>query len=370
MQSIVRIVEVEAIPLSLPSPMFRSALGSFANLDYGLVVIKTDDGQEGLGEISTLWDGGGHVQCAFVEHVFKPALLGQDARNTNACIRLLDMLVERALPARAAVEMALLDLKARSLNVPVFELLGGRVRERVELSRSIPISEPGEMAARAREFSAAGFRCVKVKLGAGPAQDREAVAAVRGAVGADILVRVDANMAWKTPREAISNIAAIEEFDVHSVEQPLPRTHLSELRFVREHVNTPVMLDESVWDAPEAWNALTSHAADMINVYVAEAGGLMSASLIFRMAELAGVPCLVGAMPEFGVGTAAAVHLAVSMTNLHDPCDACGVIYQEIDIVNESFVIEDGMIAPIDGPGLGVSLNWDAVAEFRVPRDE
>src|SRR5438445_13770575 len=98
-----KIIDVEAIPLSMPSATFARALGAPTQLDYGLVIIRTDDGIEGLGEISTLWDGRGAVQCAFVEHCFKALLIGRDPMDINGCLRKLDTLIESAMPARAAV---------------------------------------------------------------------------------------------------------------------------------------------------------------------------------------------------------------------------------------------------------------------------
>ena len=102
----------------------------------------------------------------------------------------------------------------------------------------------------------------------------------------------------------------------------------------------------------------------MINLYVAESGGLTNCALIFRMAEMVGVPCVIGAMPEFGIGTSAAIHLGISMTNLNDPCDACGSLYQITDIVNEQFTVKDGTISPLEGPGLGVTINWKALEKY------
>jgi len=80
------------------------------------------------------------------------------------------------------------------------------------------------------------------------------------------------------------------------------------------------------------------------------------------------VPCLIGAMPELGIGTAAAVHLGIAMTNLNDPCDACGTIYHAVDVINERFEVRNGQIWPPTGPGLGVTLNREALARFRVAR--
>jgi muconate cycloisomerase len=362
----VKIVDIEAIPVSIPSQGFRSALGVFATHDYGIVVVHTDEGIEGVGEISMLWDGKGHLQCHFVTQYFRPLLLGADPTAVSACLRKMATLSERAGPARAAVEMALFDIAGKTLNTPVYNLIGGKARESIVLSRSISIAAPEEMAASAASYVADGFTCVKVKVGRDVGTDARAVAAVREAIGSEVLLRVDANMGWRTAKDAIRAIKRIEPFNLHSVEQPTPPGCIEDLRLIRESVDVPIMVDESVWGPEDAWNVLRAGAADMINVYVAEAGGLIHSSFIFRLAELVGVPCLIGAMPELGIGTAAAVHLGVAMTNLHDPCDACGVIYHSTDVVAERFTVRDGQIWPLPGPGLGVTLDRAAVERYRV----
>jgi len=245
------------------------------------VRVATDEGVEGVGEISTLWDGHGRTQCALVDHHIAPRLVGQDPTAINLCLRRMDTLVEGGWPARAGVEMALWDILGKSLDVPLWVLLGGRSHEGAVLSRSIHMTSPDEMA------------------------DEAAVAAVRGAVGPDVLVRVDANMGWRTPKEAIRSIRRLERYDLHSVEEPLPPGDVEALALVRRSVDMPIMADESVWGPRDAWRLLKGEAVDILNVDVAESGGLTNSSLIFRMAEVAGVPCVIGAMPELGIGTSA-----------------------------------------------------------------
>jgi L-alanine-DL-glutamate epimerase-like enolase superfamily enzyme len=227
---------------------------------------------------------------------------------------------------------------------------------------------PTAMAEKAAQYVADGFTCVIVKIGVDPEVDLRAVGAIREAIGPRHTLRVDANMGWRTAKDAIRNIKRLEPYNLHSVEQPIRPGDLDALRLIRESVDTPIMVDESVWGPADAFAILRHQAADLLNVYVAESGGLTNSSLIFRMAETVGVPCLIGAMPELGIGTAAAVHLGMSMTNLHDqdPCDACGVIYHAVDVVNERFDVRDGRIWPLTGPGLGVTLDREALAHFRV----
>lgn len=363
-----RITSIEAVPIAVPTQARRSALGTFEHFEYAVVRVATDEGVEGLGEISTLWDGHGRAQCALVDHHIAPRLVGRDPTAINLCLRLMDTLVEGGWPARAGVEMALWDILGKTLGVPVWALLGGRAREGAVLSRSIHMAAPDEMAAQAAGLVAEGYGCVKVKIGVGgPAADEAAVAAVRGAVGRDVLVRVDANMGWRTPKEAIRSIRRLEQYDLHSVEEPLPPGDVEALALVRRSVDTPIMADESVWGPRDAWRLLKGEAVDILNVYVAESGGLTNSSLIFRMAETAGVPCVIGAMPELGIGTSAGVHLAVAMTNLHDPCDASGALYHSSpDVVHQRFRVEAGVIYPLDGPGLGVTLDEDVLDTYRL----
>lgn len=360
-----KITDIEAIPITVPGHNARSALGKFRTFDYAVVIVHTDDDVHGLGEISTLWDGGGSLQAEFVRKVFAPALRGEDPTAINRCLRLMDTLSESAWPARAGVEMALFDITGKVYGAPVFDLLGGKTRDEIILSRSVHMDTPDAMARAAARYVAEGFTCVKVKVGRDLDEDEAAVGAIRQAVGPGTAVRVDANMGWRTPKTAISAIKTLESYNIHSVEQPLPRGDVEDMALVRRSVNTPIMADESVWGPGDAWDLLRARAVDLLNVYVAESGGLTNSALIFRMAELANVGCVVGAMPELGIGTSASVHLAASMTNLSDPCDASGILYHSTDVVKERFVVENGCIAPFETPGLGVTLDQDALEDLR-----
>jgi len=106
-------------------------------------------------------------------------------------------------------------------------------------------------------------------------------------------------------------------------------------------------------------------AADIANVYVTEAGGLLNATRIFAMCEAAGIPCMIGSMPEFGIGTAAQIHLGVAMTNLGPDSDACGVLYHAEDLLAKPLKIENGFSYPPEGPGLGVEIDMEVLERWR-----
>ncbi len=111
---------------------------------------------------------------------------------------------------------------------------------------------------------------------------------------------------------------------------------------------------------------IKQEAADIVNVYVSEAGGLSNARHIFAMCEAAHIPCIIGSMPEFGIGTAACAHLGVAMPNLRYASDVCGFLYHAEDLIQETFRLENGHIWPPEGPGLGISVNPEVLERWRI----
>jgi L-alanine-DL-glutamate epimerase-like enolase superfamily enzyme len=339
---------------------FRSALGISTGSSFGIVRVKTAEGVVGLGEISMIWNGDGAALCPVVNDLIAPTLIGLDAFDITRAHQLMDAAVQfsrAANPAKAAVDIALYDLIGKLLETPVYNLLGGRVRETVPLSMSIHIAPIPDMVAQAKEAFAGGFKGIKIKVGVDPRHDLEAATAIREALGPEATIRVDANMGWRSRREALSMIEALAPLHIHSVEQPLPADRIEDLAWLRKESSIPIMVDESVWGPDDAQRVIDARAADIINVYVSEAGGLRNASRIFAMAEISGIACTIGSMPELGIGTAAQMHLAVAMPELLAPSDVCGVLYNAESLIMETLPITDGLAGAPSGPGLGVTLD-------------
>lgn len=363
-----KITAVKAIPVRVPRPQpFTSSLGTHPFTENAVVEVHTDEGLVGLGEASSIWDRKGPGEADDINQLLAAALVGRDPLRINELSALMSRLLHRAFPAKAGVEMALYDLAGKALNTPVYNLLGGRVRDRVLLSHSLSMGAPEQVAEQAGALAAQGYKTLKVKVGRDHRADLKTVEAVRRQVG-DLTLRVDANMGWASPKEAVQRIGELEPFGLELVEQPLHFSDLEGLRFVREHVGTPVMADESVWTPADALACIRAGAADVFNVYVAEAGGLGPAWQIFTIAEAARLPCIIGSMPELGIGTAAQAHLAFAMRNLGYASDVNGAVYHSDDLVREKPRLEDGYLYPPAGPGLGVSLDPDKLRQYRIDR--
>lgn len=365
-----KIRDLVAIPIAVTrsKPMIASGTSEpLAISRFGIVRIQTDEGIEGIGEISMNGGRTGAIQCVDVNQILRPALLGADPLQIRGLAAKMDSVLDGSEPAKAAVEMALFDIAGKVLNVPVYQLLGGRVRDAVGLGWAIGFGPPELGAEEALAYVGKGFRTIKLKIGRpGTAADQTMVSTVRRAVGDDVNIRVDANSGYSSPMQAIREITRLEQYTLQLVEQPLHRRHLAGLAFVRSRISTPLVVDESMRAWTDAYDVARAGAADALNIYVCEAGGLLAAAQAFAIGEAAGMTGLIGSQAELGIGTVAMAHLGVCVRNLAFESDITGHLRYPLDIINETLNYDNGSIRPPDAPGLGVSLNEDHLKMWRL----
>ncbi len=363
------VTEVTAIPILVPRKLAMIASqGTVAASEFGLVRIATDAGLVGWGEISMSWGRVGRSLVHDVERYLGPALVGANALDIQGCVLRLAHAMEGGEAAKSGLDNALFDLAGKALGVPAYQLLGGRAREAVPVAWAIPWGEPGETAERAAWAVGEGFRTVKLKVGRPGTKDREAVAAVRAAVGDEIEIKVDANCAYTSAIEALRALRPLEEYRLQLIEQPLPGRDLDELALLRSRLEVPLLTDESSATLRDIGEIIRRGAADVLNIYVNEAGGLVGAYKMFAAGEAAGLTGLIGSQCELGLGTAAAAHLGVAVSNLAYESDLVGPLRYPRDIVVDPPAIVEGVLYPPSGPGLGVTIDDDAVEAFRIDR--
>lgn len=361
-----KITRIEAIPVRVPRPRpFKSSLGTQQASENAVVRVYTDSGLIGLGEASSIWDRRGRGESETINGLLADALVGFDPTHISSIRAHMDALLHRAYPAKAGVEMALYDIVGKMLDTPVYNLLGGLVRERVLLSHSLSMGDAEDIAEQATRLAEAGYQTLKCKVGRDLQSDLQILDAIRTQVDS-ITLRVDANMGWPSAKEAVRQINELAMFDIEMVEQPLHYSDMEGLSFVRANVEVPIMADESVWTPSDAMACIRANAVDVFNVYVSEAGGIGPAAQIFAIAEAARLPCIIGSMPELGIGTAAQAHLAFAMRNIGYASDVNGFVYHSDDIINETLRIEQGYLYPPSGPGLGVSLDEEKLQHYRI----
>ena len=219
--------------------------------------------------------------------------------------------------AKAAIDVALHDAIGKIYGVPVYQLLGGKVRDGTELAHSIGIMDADAAAREAAEVVAEGITTIKVKIGVEAERDIEVVAAVREAIGSAGKIRVDANQGYRTWREAVRVITAMEKYDLVYAEQPVEG--LRAMAEVSARINVPVMADESAWTAEDVLEIVRLNAAQMLSVYYTKPGGLARAKRLLAVAGAASLPCDINGSAEMGIGVAADLHLAVSSPEISLP---------------------------------------------------
>lgn len=365
-----KITSVTAVPIRAQrrTPMVATQ-GAIDVSEFGVVRVDTDEGLTGWGEIAMSWGRVGRALCRDVELTLGPAVVGLDPCDLPRCAAAmqarLPLPMDGGHAARAAVEMALLDVAGKAFGLPAYQLLGGRARDAVPVAWPIPWGSVDATVAAAEEAVAAGFPTVKLKIGRPGRVDETTVAAVRSAVGDDIAIKVDANMAYASANQALAALRPLERHGLQLIEQPLPPRDLDELARLRDRLETPLLLDESCWELRDVGEIVRRGAADVLNVYVTEMGGPAQAVKAFAAAESAGLVGLLGSQCELGLATAACAHVGVVVANLAYESDVVGPLRYVRDIVADPPVIAGGVLIPPDRPGLGVEIDPEAVEAMR-----
>jgi L-alanine-DL-glutamate epimerase-like enolase superfamily enzyme len=352
-------VRTRRLTIPLHSP-FRTALRETTEVHTLVVEIADDAGRHGLGEAPQVWRVTGESMAgaeAAVAEVFRDRLVGRDPDDLNALLTEVRDAVPGNANAKAAVDVALHDLAARRLGVPLVRLLGGTALA-VPTDVTVSAGTPDELAASARARLTDGFGVLKLKVGTGDSTaDVERVRAVRAAVGPKPRVRLDANQGW-TPKTAVRAIRTIEDagLDVELVEQPVPAADLEGLAFVTARVDTPVLADESVFSVGDLVEVIRRRAADMVNVKLAKCGGLAPGRTLLELAVAAGMGTMVGSMMEGPVGVAAAASLVAAYpTTVVSDLDAAWWLASPP--VRGGVRYAEGVIQLPDAPGLGVEFH-------------
>jgi muconate cycloisomerase len=369
-----KITQVESIPVKVPiRPQFqiRSSLGVHKESPFLVVRVHTDEGIIGLGEVSCtpIWSGEDQVTADhLIEDFLGPALLGEDPTRIEWLTAKMRRVIAGNPFTRSGLEIALWDILGKAVRVPVYQLLGGLVRDKIPVKMSISGAEPPRARQLAEYALQQRLTAAKVKVGLDPDADFARVQAVREAVGPNFRLGVDANGGWSV-RSAIQIIRRLSQLGIYFAEQPVPPLDPEWMADVRRNVTVPVMADESVNTPQDAMTLIRASAADILSIYIGKGGGIGPARKIAAVAEAAGLACTVGSNLELGVASAAMAHLAAATPAVNAeefPCDILGHLAYEDDIVTERLRMIDGYVRVPNKPGLGVELDEGKLERYRV----
>ena len=351
--------------------------------DSLVVVARLATGEVGFGEgVPREYVTGETIESTFASlSTFDAArAIGEPRDLAELVRRLLDLNLPETLSdprgmagnaARCALELALLDAYGRRLGRSVGEAvrlayaeidptrLGVRARPApVRYSGAITAETERKERSSALKMRIYGFSQVKVKVGVDGQDDPARLARLRRLLGSKMDIRIDANEAWKAS-ELIARVAPLLPARPTALEQPVPHAEVECLAELRPRLGVPVMLDESLCGLPDAEKAADLGLADSLNVRLSKCGGILPTLRIVALAGRRGMGLQLGCHPgETALLSAAGRHVASNL-------DRFRYVEGSYDrhVLRENLTVEDptfgygGRARPIEGPGLGVSVD-------------
>ncbi|HIZ51613.1 MAG TPA: muconate/chloromuconate family cycloisomerase [Candidatus Pseudomonas excrementavium] len=366
------IQSIEAILVDIPT--IRPHQLSMTTMGVQTMVIvrlKDSDGLEGLGEATTI--GGLAYGPESPESVkltidtyFKPQLLNQPADNINTLRVMLDRSSRGNNLAKSAIETALLDLYGKRLNRPLADLLGGAVHQHIPVLWTLASGDTARDIDEAKTLMAAKRHCdFKLKIGSRAVMDDvRHVAAIKEAVGEQASVRVDVNQAWDEAAAA-KGMAELQAAGIDLVEQPTPLKDFAALARLSAKFHIPILADEAVADATDMYKLAAEGFSGAVAMKIAKAGGPLRVLEQAAVAKAAGIGLYGGTMLEGTIGTAASLHAWSTLETLHWGSEMFGPLLMKDDIVVRPLNFHDNGVDLPRGPGLGVEIDEDKLAEYR-----
>jgi galactarate dehydratase (D-threo-forming) len=340
-----------------------------------LVRLDSADGATGWGEMSDLSHLPMHqVDWPALEEQLRALLVGQDAANlAQREDHLLRAFPEegykysRSGSVRQGVDAALLDLVGRAQGLPVHDLLGGQLRDRIRVCypffamRSVAQAE--QSLVRLREKRAEGFDLIRVYVGANPQADAVFLQGVAEQLAGQVSVKsLDFSNAldWRRAWTLTERYAELVDFML--VESVAPAHDLDGLAEYRRRSRWPV--SEHVYHLFHGWQLLSRGCVDILNISPYLLGGLQACLRLLALAEAARASVLIGTTQELSLGTAAIAHLGAAARVLDYPSDSTGRRLYTADVTRTPVQYAAGYLQVPTGPGLGIEVDEALVAEL------
>ena len=330
-----------------------------------LVRLRCADGITGWGEATTIGGlsyGGESPESikTNIDTYIAPLLVGMEASEVARAMARVRKVIQGNRFAKCAIETALLDAQARRLNVPLSELLGGRVRDALPVAWVLASGDTlRDIAEGEKMLELRRHRIFKLKIGLRDVMDDVAhVLEIKRVLGERASVRVDVNQAW-SEMDAVRGIAALEAGGVDLIEQPVKAGNRAALARLKQRFDVAIMADEALHGPDDALALARADAADVFAVKITQSGGLLPALEVATVARLAGVGLYGGTMLEGGIGTAATAHVCSTFAELAWGTELFGPLLLTQEVLREPLVYRDFMLQVPTGPGLGVEIDTD-----------
>ena len=366
------IERIEARILDIPTIRpHKLSFGAISRQSPVIVQVWLKDGATGFGEAATIggpsWneESPESIYQAITQHL-APAMLQHDASHTEACLLRMNLACKGNAFAKSAVEMALLDAVARSYQLPLWQLLGGKVRESLPLAWTLASGDIDRDLEEAQlRLAQKRHRIFKMKIGARtPEADVAHVTRIAQGLQGQATLTVDVNQAWdgNTARRYLPQLVAA---GVSLIEQPVAQWNVPALQQLTASLDGAlIMADETVCTPQDAMMLAREKASHVFSLKVAKHGGLVRTRKVAAIAEAADIGWYGGTMLETSLGSAASAHVFATLGSAHHGCELFGPQLLVDDIVESQMPIVDFELQLPDGPGFGVEISLAQLERF------
>jgi muconate cycloisomerase len=354
------------LPIVRPHHLFVATLKAQTLM---IVRVSCSDGIVGIGEGTTI---GGLSYGAespegmklAIDRYITPILRTCDPARVQETTAAIRKAIKGNNFAKCAVETALLDAWGKRVGLPISELLGGRMRDRLPVAWTLASgSTDADIAEAQKMMELKRHNVFKLKIGLRSVEkDVAHVASVKRALGNAASVRVDVNMAW-TEVEATKALEGLEDAGCDLVEQPVENP--AALARLASRFAIPIMADESVQGPDAAFALACAGAADVFAVKIEQSGGLYAAARVAAIADAASIGLYGGTMLEGSIGTTASAQLFSTFPKLAWGTELFGPLLLTEEIVTEPLEYKNFELAVPAGPGLGVVLDEERLQFFQ-----
>lgn len=345
-------------PLKTP---FITSLRRVDALEDLVVIIECDDGSIGYGEGAPTPVITGETMGSMIGAIeyIKPFIVGLDIEDFDYILNNIHSTILKNTTAKSALEIALYDLKAKSVKQPLYKMLGG-TKTIFKTDITISMGEVDKMISDSLDAVNLGYDTLKIKIGNNPQKDIERIIAIHKALDKNIVLRLDANQGW-TAQESVTLLLALEKQDIIAefIEQPVAADDIEGLRYIKERVQTPLLADESIFSVKEARKLLEMQAIDYVNIKLAKTAGITQALQLADLSAQYGAKCMIGCMLEGPISVAAGAHVASAKADIITMLDLDAVSLLASNPVDTSIIFNESEIILSKDHGLGISYNLE-----------
>jgi o-succinylbenzoate synthase len=348
-------IRTKTLKAPLKNP-FVTSLRRVDALEDLVVIIECDDGTIGYGEGAPTPQITGETMGSMVACIsfIEPHLLGRDIEDFDNILKLVHSLIVKNTTAKSALEIALYDLKSKSMKLPLFRMLGG-TQTKFSTDITISMGEIDKMISDSHSAVSLGYDTLKIKIGDNPQKDIERIIAIHDALPSRIKLRLDANQGWSA-QESVTLLHALEKKDIIAefIEQPVAADDIEGLKYIKQRVQTPLLADESIFSLKDARKLLEIQAIDYVNIKLAKTAGISQALALADLSHQFGVKCMIGCMLEGPISVAAGVHVASAKADIITMLDLDAVSLLASCPAKTDIHFNESKIVLSDTVGLGV----------------